>query len=192
MNDTQTEATKARGRLHWGIFILPLLTTAMMLLVAVPLLFLVHIFTKMMTQLNPQHVVPVHHLLYVIPFFPAIIVGLPLLLVTWATYLKSEVTLTNRRLIFRTGFVRKTAGEIPLENVEAITIVEPLLGRVLGYGTVIVTSVGGLQFPLRYIRSPRSFHAILQKAVNDAKRPVLMNKASGPLPDDDSRYMPKV
>ena len=192
MNDRPNEMTLARERLHWGIFIPPMLLLVLLLLMTLPVLFVVHSMSNMMSQLNPQPAKSIAGLLFLIVFLPEILVGLPLLLVTWAAYLKSEITLTNRRLIFRTGFVMKVAGELPLENVEAMIIVEPLLGRIFGYGTVIVTSVGGLRFPLRYIGSPQSFHATLQRAVNDAKRPVQSERrVSTPPPDDESRYMPK-
>jgi hypothetical protein len=192
MNDTQNEMTLARERLHWGIFILPLLLLVLLMLMTLPVLFLVHLMSNMMSQLNPQPGKSIGGLLFLIVVLPEVLVGLPLLLVTWAAYLKSEITLTNRRLIFRTGLVMRVAGELPLENVEAMIIVEPLLGRALGYGTVIVTSVGGLRFPLRYIGSPQNFHANLQQAVNNAKRPVTaVNKVSPPPLSDDSRYMPK-
>jgi uncharacterized membrane protein YdbT with pleckstrin-like domain len=192
MNDVQNETTLAQARLHWAIFILPLLATGMLLLVALPFLFLIHVFSNMVSQINPQHVTPVGGFLSVFPFLPVVIVGLPLLVITWVAYLKSEITLTNRRLIFRAGFLMRIAGEIPLENVEAIIIVEPLMGRVFGYGTVIVTSVGGLRFPLRYIGEAQNFHAKLQQAVKDAKRPAQAGKkVSVSRPDDDSRYLPK-
>jgi uncharacterized membrane protein YdbT with pleckstrin-like domain len=58
-------------------------------------------------------------------------------------YQNSEITLTNKRLIHRTGFVARAAGELPLENVEALFILEPLLGRLLGYGTVSAGSAPG-------------------------------------------------
>jgi len=163
-----------------------------LILATLPVLFLVHLMSNMMSQLNPQPARSIGGLFFLIVFLPEICVGLPLLLVTWAAYLKSKITLTDRRLIYRTGFVMRVSGELPLENVEAIIIVEPLLGRVFGYGTVIVTSVGGLRFPLRYIGSPQNFHATLQQAVNNAKRPVPpANKVSTPPPDDNSRFMPK-
>ncbi|MGA3141772.1 MAG: PH domain-containing protein [Verrucomicrobiota bacterium] len=192
MNDNQKEIILAQERLHWGMFILPLLVLVFLILATLPVLFLVHLMSNMMSQLNPQPARSIGGLFFLIVFLPEICVGLPLLLVTWAAYLKSKITLTDRRLIYRTGFVMRVSGELPLENVEAIIIVEPLLGRVFGYGTVIVTSVGGLRFPLRYIGSPQNFHATLQQAVNNAKRPVPpANKVSTPPPDDNSRFMPK-
>ena len=69
----------------------------------------------------------------------------------WITYSKSQITLTDRRLLFRTGFIMRVSGELPLANIEAIFLIEPLLGRIFGFGTVGVTSVGGASLPLRFI-----------------------------------------
>jgi len=62
---------------------------------------------------------------------------------------------------------------------------------------VIVTSIGGLQFPLQFVASPQAIHATLQWAVGSAKSPTKPVAKSPGLPrdesdgDDDSRYMPK-
>jgi bifunctional non-homologous end joining protein LigD len=44
-----------------------------------------------------------------------------------------------------------------------------LVGRLCGFGTVTVTTVGGTRFPLSFIGSPQGFHSTLQKAVLNAK-----------------------
>lgn len=186
------EITLAQERLHWGIFAGPVLAVLCLFLLTLPALVPIYIMGNVMRQFYPQPSQNPGSLLYSLVFLPELLVGLPLILIVWMAYLKSTITLTNRRLIYRTGLLVRVAGELPLENVEAIIMVEPLLGRVLGYGTVIVTSVGGLRFPLRYLASPQKFHAILQKAVAGAKSPA----GSTPKPpsprtsDDDSRYMP--
>jgi uncharacterized membrane protein YdbT with pleckstrin-like domain len=105
-------------------------------------------------------------------------------------YVKSEVLLTDRRLIYRIGFLVRAAGELPLENVDAIFILEPLIGRLFGYGTVAVSSVGGAQFPLRFVGRPQVLHAMLQQAVAKAK--VRARREVVPVGADDSRYMPGV
>ena len=102
-------------------------------------------------------------------------------------YQNSEITLTNKRLIYRTGFVARAAGELPLENVEAIFILEPLLGRLLGYGTVTVSSFGGLRLPLQYLSKPHVFHAALQNAVTGAKAASRPAQKVAPPSNDDSR-----
>jgi hypothetical protein len=106
-------------------------------------------------------------------------------------YQNSEITLTNKRLVYRTGFVARAAGELPLENVEAIFILEPLLGRLLGYGTVTVSSIGRLRLPLHYLAKPQVFQAALQRAVAQAKSPACPTPKLPPGPQDDSRYKPK-
>lgn len=179
-------------RVHWGIFIPALLAMILLVMALSPILILAHFVENIMSQLKPPPAIFTGGLPYLLVFLPAILIGLPLLLLTWVAYLKSEVRLTNRRLIFRTGLASKTTGELTLENVDAIIINQPLFGRIFGYGTVIVTSVGGLHFPLQYIRSPQNFHATLQRAVREAKNPApVASKVASPVPNDDSRYMPK-
>jgi len=147
-----------------GVFVLPALVILALFLATLPVLLLMHSRDNMFHQLRPQASSPINGLFVLIFLLPEALLGLALLLVTWVAYSKSHTTLTERRLIFRTGLFARVTGELPLENVEAIILVEPVLGRIFGYGTVAVTSVGGLQFPLRYLASPQVFHATLQKA----------------------------
>lgn len=192
MNGTRSETLLVQTRMHWGIFVPALLSMILLAAALSPILILFHFVQNILSQLKSPSIIFDGGLPYLIVFLPPILIGLPLLLLTLVAYLKSEIRLTNRRLLFRTGLASKTAGELPLENVDAIIINEPLLGRILGYGTVIVTSVGGLHFPLRYISSPQNFHATLQRAVREAKdRTVPVSKPVTSVPDDDSRYMPK-
>ena len=182
------EISLAEGRLHWGIFCVPLLSVLCVFVVTLPLLILLHVMSNTLIQVNPQSAEFPTRIFYVLLLLPEFLIGLPLLLAAWAAYAKSKITLTNRRLMFRTGLLARVAGELPLENVEAIILVEPILGRILGYGTVVATSVGGMHFPLRCLASAGSFHAALQKAVVEAKSP---GGPKPPGPNDDSRYMPK-
>ena len=125
---------------------------------------------------------------------PTLLVSVPVIVVTVAAYATSRITLTNRRLIFRTGFLSRRSGELPLQNIESIFIIEPLLGRLFGFGTVAVTSVGGSTFPFYYMRMPQLFHVTLQDAVNEAKNHPVLSATPTPTPpgpQDDSRYMPK-
>jgi hypothetical protein len=79
---------------------------------------------------------PRPNLIWLLALVPYFMVVLGLVLGTWFSYWKSEITLMDRRLVFHTGFLSRRSGELPLENVESIYISEPLLGRVCGYGTV--------------------------------------------------------
>jgi len=192
--ELQQETTLAKVRLHWGIFIPVLLFAFCPVLVLLPFMFMLHGLLNALGQMGvPAN--PSLNLIWLPALVPYCLVVLGVLLGTWFSYWKSEVTLTDRRLVFRTGFLSRLSGELPLENVESIYISEQLPGRMCGYGTVMVTTVGGARFPLWFIGSPQRFHTTLQKAVLDAKnstrgRPKPPESGSPPQ-DDDSRYRPK-
>ena len=185
------ERVLREARIHAGIFGLPVMLLVVLLLPVIPLLFFFNMMGNMMRQFSPQGTgFPLAVLWFFIigmDLFPALLVFILVLV----AYLNCEITLTNKRLIYRTGFLVRTAGELPLENVEAMFILEPLLGRLLGYGTVAVSTLGGLQFPLRFIGKPHVFHAALQRAVADAKAPSRPPAKAPSQPLDDSRYRPR-
>jgi len=84
-------------------------------------------------------------------------------------FLMTEYVLTNKRLNFRTGVFFSVSGELRLEDVEAVFLITPFLGRLLGYGTVVVTGRGGTPFPLRFMPRPDVFHTRLREALEAAR-----------------------
>jgi uncharacterized membrane protein YdbT with pleckstrin-like domain len=173
MMELRQEITLAKVRLHWGIFIPVLLFAFGPLVALLPLIFILHGFLHSLTQMemrvNQSPSIGSLNVIWLLPLVPYLVIVIGLLLGTWFSYSKSEVTLTNRRLVFRTGFLSRRSGELPLENVESIYISEALFGRLFGYGTIMVTTVGGAHFSLSFIGSPQTFHSTLQKAVLDVK-----------------------
>ena len=68
-----------------------------------------------------------------------------------------EFVVTNRRVIRRVGLVSREIQHAPIEKIQDVTIEQGVLGRMLGYGTVIVETAsekGMLVFPS--IASPES------------------------------------
>jgi hypothetical protein len=196
--ESQQETTLAKVRLHWGIFIPVLFVIFALVVATLAFAFMANVthnaLSQVVVQFNQPPAVSRFHLILLLVWLPDALIVPGLLLATWFAYSKSEVILTNWRLVYRTGFLARRSGELPLENVESIFISEPLLGRVCGYGTVMVTTVGGARFPFAFISSPQSFHSTLQKAVESFKRaiqPVSTSPQAPPPQNDDSRYMPK-
>ena len=86
--------------------------------------------------------------------------GAILLLKAWFERWITEIAVTNRRVIYKTGFISRQTDEMPLSKVENIEINQSILGRLLGYGSVDVqgTGSGGIGADkLRRIASPLSF-----------------------------------
>ena len=144
------EETLRQERLHAGIFALPVFLAIAFLLPTIPLLFLLNGLRNTFAQLNPQGPHSTLPMLWPFIILIDLLPALIFFLLVLAAYNSCHITLTNKRLVYRTGFLVRAAGELPLENVETIFILEPLLGRLLGYGTVAVSSLGGLRLPLGY------------------------------------------
>jgi uncharacterized membrane protein YdbT with pleckstrin-like domain len=76
----------------------------------------------------------------------------------------SEFAVTNRRVVIKVGLVSRKTVELNLEKVESIGVEQTILGRILGYGTIVVVGTGGTKEPFRGIADPMGF----RRAVNEA------------------------
>jgi hypothetical protein len=83
-------------------------------------------------------------------FFYAILLALEATILILTT----EFAVTNKRIIAKSGFIRIHTLEILLSKVESIDIKEPILGRILNFGTVTVTGTGGTKQGFRAIADP--------------------------------------
>jgi uncharacterized membrane protein YdbT with pleckstrin-like domain len=77
--------------------------------------------------------------------------------VSLATYLTSEVGVTSKRVVLKVGWIRCKTEETELEKVESIGVDQGVIGRILGYGTVLVTGTGGSKAPFRRISHALEF-----------------------------------
>ncbi|HTT79732.1 MAG TPA: PH domain-containing protein [Stellaceae bacterium] len=71
----------------------------------------------------------------------------------------TEFAITDRRVIYKTGLLRRHTMEINRSKVETVGVDQSILGRVLSYGTVIVRGTGGSFEPIRFIGEPLRFRS---------------------------------
>jgi uncharacterized membrane protein YdbT with pleckstrin-like domain len=81
----------------------------------------------------------------------------------------TEIAVTNRRVFVKTGWARRRSFEIMLPKVESIGIKEPLLGRILGYGTVVIRGTGGTPEPFDKIAHPSEFRRHVQEQADRSR-----------------------
>ena len=72
----------------------------------------------------------------------ALFLGLFQLLRVWFVVSNTEIIVTNRRLIYKTGFIARDTVEMNLDKVESVLVEQSLAGRLLGFGRVIVRGAG--------------------------------------------------
>jgi uncharacterized membrane protein YdbT with pleckstrin-like domain len=82
----------------------------------------------------------------------------------------TEIAVTDRRVIIKTGMTSRRSLEIMIAKVESIGIDETVMGRVLGYGTVVIHGTGGTPEPFHKIAHPSEFRREVQQQVDGAKR----------------------
>jgi uncharacterized membrane protein YdbT with pleckstrin-like domain len=80
----------------------------------------------------------------------------------------TEIGVTNRRVIIKTGLLNRRSLEIMLPKVESIAINEPAMGRILGYGTVVIHGTGGTPEPFDKIAHPSEFRREVQQQMDSA------------------------
>jgi len=75
----------------------------------------------------------------------------------------TEFAVTNRRIIHKTGLLRRDTQEMNLSKVETVFVDQPMLGRILNFGTVRVHGTGGYtEFTLhRYVADPLRFRSAI-------------------------------
>lgn len=78
-------------------------------------------------------------------------------------FLSSEFGVTSKRVLGKTGFIRRTSLDLVLGKVEAIRLTQSILGRILNYGDIAVTGTGGTDELLRFIPDPLIFRKVVQE-----------------------------
>ena len=84
---------------------------------------------------------------------------------SFITFQTSEFGLTNKRIIMKTGFVRRNSLEILLTKVEGIQVSQGILGRILGIGSIAISGTGGTRNPYHKIHAPLEFRRKMQEQI---------------------------
>jgi uncharacterized membrane protein YdbT with pleckstrin-like domain len=77
----------------------------------------------------------------------------------------TEMGLTNKRVIVKTGLASRRTIELLLSRIESVVVEEPAMGRVLGYGTVIIRGTGGTPEVFEKIAHPLQFREQVQSQI---------------------------
>lgn len=87
----------------------------------------------------------------------ALVVGALLGLRSVWQWERTRIVVTAEELAVHDGTVRRRSAAVPLARLGAVELEQSLLGRVLGYGTVVA---GELEIP--YVARPRELVAVLR------------------------------
>jgi uncharacterized membrane protein YdbT with pleckstrin-like domain len=130
-----------RAKLHWIIF-----ARAVVVLVVGVVLFIV---------------------LPGVPLAGAVVllIGILMLVPPFVAYRTTELGVTNKRVIVKTGLIRRRTLELLLRQVEAISVDQSLSGRLLGFGSITLTGTGGVREVFHRVRDPLELRRRIQGQV---------------------------
>jgi uncharacterized membrane protein YdbT with pleckstrin-like domain len=77
----------------------------------------------------------------------------------------TEIAVTNKRVLIKTGFFGRKTIEIFLSKIESVVVDETFLGKSLGFGTVTVRGTGGTPERFDRIGSPIEFRRQVQAQI---------------------------
>jgi uncharacterized membrane protein YdbT with pleckstrin-like domain len=77
----------------------------------------------------------------------------------------TEMAVTNRRVVIKTGLASRKTIEMLLGKVESIEVNETAVGRILGYGTIVMIGTGGTPEPFHNVAHPLEFRSQVQQQI---------------------------
>jgi len=100
-----------------------------------------------------------------------VVVGIFFLVAAWIRVRSTELAITNKRVIAKFGFIKRDTVEINLSKVEAVRVEQGFWGRMLNFGTILITGTGGSIEPIPNIADPLVFRRKFMEATD---RPITM------------------
>jgi uncharacterized membrane protein YdbT with pleckstrin-like domain len=85
------------------------------------------------------------------------VVALYLTAKAWFHRWTTETDVTDRRVVHKTGFIKRRTFEMALDKIESVDVSQSILGRLLNYGDVTILGVGEGKETISAIASPLAF-----------------------------------
>jgi uncharacterized membrane protein YdbT with pleckstrin-like domain len=152
------ETVQYQTKLHWIVMLGHLATAAVFELLAITFLI------ASVSSSRGAKVVPSPGVIYwgALLFF---VIGAIFFTIGLLKRNVTEMAVTNKRVIVKTGLTERRTNEILLSRIESVVVDEPAMGRILGYGTVIVRGTGGSPEVFQKIQNPLKFREQVQSQI---------------------------
>ena len=144
------ERVAYRTRLHWLLFMGPVISTVVVLL---PIAWFLNNGAWSRFTWIP------------------LALGLLILLATFIKRQSSDFAVTNKRVMIKVGVFSTRSVELLLSKIEAIAVNQSFIGRIFGYGDIVVTGSGGTREAFSHIQGPLEFRRAVQSVTDTQSSP---------------------
>lgn len=84
----------------------------------------------------------------------------------------TEMTVTNQRIVLKTGLLSQKSVELLLSQAERIGVHKSPVGRILGYGSVVIHGTGGTPERFNTVAHPLEFRRQVQQQIEQRRQKV--------------------
>lgn len=100
-------------------------------------------------------------IILVIPTFGIALIGV---IYEWLRLRAMEFGVTNRRVVHKTGIVSRQTEELRLASIETVDLRQSAMGRIMGYGDVVLTGRGEADFVFERVADPITVKRAIEAA----------------------------
>jgi uncharacterized membrane protein YdbT with pleckstrin-like domain len=151
------ETVVYKTRLHWIVLVIPVLLGLLLGVPGLALLALARSSTGTGKNATSEVMMVAGAIL--------LVVGIVFVVRGILSRNATEMAVTNKRVVAKVGVAARRTIELLLSRVESIGIEESVMGRMLGYGTVIVRGTGGTPESFDKIAHPLEFRTQVQDQI---------------------------
>jgi uncharacterized membrane protein YdbT with pleckstrin-like domain len=91
----------------------------------------------------------------------------PVLLIPYIQRATTDLGVTNKRVIAKSGLISRHTVEQRIQKIESIRVNQGIMGRMLDYGTIMVHGTGGATTPIRNVADPFAFKRAVESVIDD-------------------------
>lgn len=98
----------------------------------------------------------------------SIILILGLIWLGWRllVYKSTELAVTNKRVLAKSGVIRRHCIDVQNSKIEGLTYDQGIIGRMFGYGSIFVRGTGIGMVPIPYVAAPEMFRRDVSIAIS--------------------------
>lgn len=76
----------------------------------------------------------------------------------------TEIAITTTRLVYKRGLVARYVGEMNIDRIEGVSVLQSVLGRMFNFGQLVIRGMGVGELILPVISDPVKFRRAIEKA----------------------------
>ena len=109
-------------------------------------------------------------------FSPIFVLALIWLVIRFISYSSTDLILTNKRVFGKTGLISTTQMQSPLHMINSVAFNNGIIGKLLGYGTVHITT-SSTRYKFRYIKEGQTLYSDIFNQLERSKKEELQMHA---------------